>query len=75
MNPTSHPALNLFRALLAVPSPSGYERQIAQIVRSKLDALGCAHASAGAGNVNPHTYTIQTLWVLTFETQCVIIES
>ena len=75
MNPTSHPALNLFRALMAVPSPSGYERQIAQIGRSKLDAVGCAQSSYGAGNVNPNTYTIQTLWVLTFVTQCVIIES
>lgn len=51
MNPTSHPALNIFRDLLAAPAPSGYERQIAQIVRGKLDALGYAHASDGAGNV------------------------
>lgn len=51
MKPVLHPALEMFRDLLAAPAPSGYEQQIAQIVRAKLDALGYAHASDGAGNV------------------------
>ena len=48
---TTNPNLALFTELLSVPSPSGYETQIAQIVRTKLDALGYAHTTDSAGNV------------------------
>jgi putative aminopeptidase FrvX len=43
--------LALFGALLRVPSPSGYESQVAAIVRTKLDALGYAHETDGTGNI------------------------
>jgi putative aminopeptidase FrvX len=45
-----HPALQLFTELL-VPSPSGREWDLADIVRGKLDALGFAHETDGAGDV------------------------
>jgi len=46
-----HPALSLFTELLAVPSPSGREERVAQIVRSKLEAWGYPHRTDGAGNL------------------------
>jgi len=46
-----HPALKLFRQLLAVPSPSGREERLAGVVRGRLDHLGYAHETDGAGNV------------------------
>jgi putative aminopeptidase FrvX len=48
---TDHPALKLFTELLAVPSPSGREERVAQIVRDRLDSLGYHHHADGAGNV------------------------
>lgn len=47
---TSHPALTLFSELL-VAAPSGREERIAGIVRAKLDAIGVAHETDGAGNI------------------------
>ena len=47
----NHPALSLFSELLAVPSPSGREEQVACIVRDKLDLWGYHHRTDGAGNV------------------------
>ena len=46
-----HPALELLEELLSVPSPSGREERMATVVRSKLDMLGYAHETDGAGNV------------------------
>jgi len=48
---TDHPALTLFTELLAVPSPSGREERVAQIVRDKLDSWGYPYRTDGAGNV------------------------
>jgi len=48
---TDHPALSLFRALLAVPAPSGREAGIAQIIRDKLAAWQIDHETDAAGNV------------------------
>lgn len=48
---TANPALALFTELLSVPSPSSYEGKVAAIVRAKLDALGYAHITDGAGNI------------------------
>lgn len=44
-------ALELFTQLLAAPSPSGREEGVAHIIRSKLDEIGVAHETDGAGNV------------------------
>lgn len=44
-------AIDLFTELLSVPSPSGREEGVAQIVRAKLDAWGVDHETDGAGNV------------------------
>jgi len=46
-----HPAFALFCELLAVPSPSGREERLSQLIRSKLDGLGFSHRCDGAGNV------------------------
>lgn len=46
-----HPALVLFRALLAVPAPSGFEQGIAQLVRTHVQELGYTSTTDGAGNV------------------------
>jgi putative aminopeptidase FrvX len=46
-----HPAMTLFSELLSVPSPSGREERLAAIIRDKLDGLGYAHETDGAGNV------------------------
>ena len=51
MTAADHPALKLFSDLLAVPAPSGREERVAEIVRAKLDGLGCRHETDGAGNV------------------------
>lgn len=48
---TADPILTLFARLLSVPAPSGYEGQIAAVVRAELDALGYAHTTDSAGNV------------------------
>jgi putative aminopeptidase FrvX len=48
---TDHPALNLFTELLAVPSPSGREEHVAQIVRRKLETWGYDPQTDGSGNV------------------------
>ena len=37
---TAYPALQLFADLLAAPSPSGREEQVAEIVRAKLAGWG-----------------------------------
>ena len=53
-NPTpqsADPILALFTKLLSVPAPSGYEAQIAAIVRAEVEALGYAHTTDSAGNV------------------------
>jgi putative aminopeptidase FrvX len=47
----THPALTLFTDLLSVPAPSGFEQQIATIVRTQLDAWGYAHETDSAGNI------------------------
>lgn len=48
---TENPSLALFAELLSVPSPSGYEGQVATIVRGKLDALGYPHETDSTGNI------------------------
>lgn len=48
---TENPSLALFAELLSVPSPSGYEGQVAAIVREKLDALGYPHETDSTGNI------------------------
>lgn len=53
-NTTEHPALTLFSQLLSVPAPSGREERIARIIRQRLDDLGYAHTTDGAGNVLVH---------------------
>lgn len=45
-----HEGLQLFADLL-VPSPSGREWSVANLVRERLDDLGIAHETDGAGNV------------------------
>lgn len=47
----SDPNLTLFIKLLSVPAPSGYETQIAAIVRAELDTLGYTHTTDSAGNI------------------------
>lgn len=44
-------AMDLFTELLSVPSPSGREEGVAQIVRARLDEWGVAHETDPAGNV------------------------
>lgn len=48
---SSDPILALFAKLLSVPAPSGYETQIATLVRAEVDTLGYAHTTDGAGNI------------------------
>lgn len=48
---TEFPAMRLFSELLAVPSPSGREEGLAQVIRDKLDDWGYDHQTDGAGNV------------------------
>ncbi len=47
----NHPALQLFEELLTVPSPSGREERLGQVVAGKLGELGYNHTVDGAGNV------------------------
>jgi putative aminopeptidase FrvX len=51
MSADGHPALKLFRRLLSVPSPSGREERLADVLRGLLDELGYAHETDGSGNV------------------------
>lgn len=46
-----HPALTLFRELLAFPSPSGREQAVAKYIMDKLRGWGYAPQQDGAGNV------------------------
>ena len=46
-----HPALRLFSATLAVPSPSGAEERLANIIREQLAACGYDCRTDAAGNV------------------------
>lgn len=46
-----HPAISLFRDLLAIPSPSGFEAGLARVVRDKLTGLGYTPSGDHAGNV------------------------
>jgi putative aminopeptidase FrvX len=48
---SEHPILRLFSETLAVPSPSGREELLAQVVRDTLSEWGYAHQTDGAGNV------------------------
>jgi putative aminopeptidase FrvX len=48
---TENMALSLFTELLAAPAPSGYEQQIAAIVRAKLEEWGYIQQTDSAGNV------------------------
>ncbi|MEZ4864071.1 MAG: M20/M25/M40 family metallo-hydrolase [Caldilineaceae bacterium] len=43
--------LDLFTRLLAVPAPSGYEAQIATVVRTILEEIGYRHTTDSAGNI------------------------
>jgi putative aminopeptidase FrvX len=47
---TDHPALSLFRKLL-VPSPSGDENRVGDVIRNELDSIGYAHNTDPAGNI------------------------
>lgn len=47
----NHPVLLLFRELLAIPSPSGREHQLANLIRGKLSNWGYTPETDGAGNV------------------------
>ena len=51
MSVEDHPALKLFSRLLAVPSPSGREERLAEVVRGVIEDLGYTHETDGAGNV------------------------
>lgn len=50
-NPSAHPALALFRELLAIPSPSGREDRMAEAIRGKLAGWGYEPETDAAGNV------------------------
>lgn len=50
-NLAQNSALALFTELLSVPSPSGHEQRVAQIIRGKLDAWGYAHGTDAMGSV------------------------
>lgn len=49
----AHPAISLFKELL-VPSPSGREWDLADVVRRKLSGLGYDYRTDGAGNILVH---------------------
>jgi putative aminopeptidase FrvX len=51
MSTLAHPALEIFRRLLAVPAPSGREQAMAATIGAELDALGVAYERDPAGNV------------------------
>jgi putative aminopeptidase FrvX len=46
-----HPILTLFSELLSVPAPSGYEGQIAEMVRNKVAQWGYDPQTDSAGNI------------------------
>lgn len=46
-----HPALSLFKELLAVPAPSGREEGVAHIIGQKLESWGYEYERDGAGNL------------------------
>jgi putative aminopeptidase FrvX len=48
---TNSPILSLFAETLAVPSPSGREERLAQLIRDKLGSWGYDHHTDGSGNV------------------------
>ncbi|GAG11423.1 unnamed protein product, partial [marine sediment metagenome] len=48
---SDHPILALFDKTLAVPSPSGGEERLAQVIRDQLDDWAYPHETDGAGNV------------------------
>jgi putative aminopeptidase FrvX len=50
----THPALQLFAELLAVPSPSGREERLAKLLCEKIAALGDTPRLDAAGNVLVH---------------------
>lgn len=50
-NYLEHPAIALFRKLIAVPSPSGREADLAAIVRFEVEKTGFVPESDAAGNV------------------------
>ncbi len=52
MSVENHPALTLFRELLAVPSPSGREERLAAVIRPRLDSMGYVHETDGCGNLS-----------------------
>jgi putative aminopeptidase FrvX len=54
MSPTlsEHPVMRLFTTLLDVPSPSGREDQLAQIIRDTLDEWGYTSSTDASGNVS-----------------------
>jgi putative aminopeptidase FrvX len=43
--------LNILKELLSVPSPSGREEKVAEIVRKHLDSIGYSHETDPCGNV------------------------
>ncbi len=49
--PNDHPALTLFRSLLSVPAPSGFELEMARLVRAHVQEAGFAPMTDAAGNV------------------------
>ncbi|MCD6416144.1 MAG: M20/M25/M40 family metallo-hydrolase [Planctomycetes bacterium] len=51
MSVEDHTVLKLFSELLAVPSPSGREERLAELVRARLDELGYDHETDGGGNI------------------------
>ena len=51
MELSHYPSLALISELLDVPSPSGREEQVAEIIRQKTRALGFEPETDGAGNV------------------------
>lgn len=46
-----HPALSLFRELLAVPAPSGHEDRLATLIADKVESWGYRPETDSAGNV------------------------
>ena len=53
MKMNSYPALELFAELL-VPSPSGREERIAEVIRKKLADIGYEPITDPAGNIQVH---------------------
>ena len=52
MDPKEHPAIKLLDELLSVPSPSGREERLADIVRKHLDEMAFPHETDPAGNIS-----------------------